>query len=222
MPSRRALLDQTPAGMAYVVIDAGWQADGDTVVACSGRYGAPKVDVAIVTHPDGDHIGGMGKVFDRLSVDSRLLSRIHQRGGGDSPSGQSRPGTGGEGLRAEGQQSPSPNLGFDWGEWRAHHPGPGAMSTTTSSSPEELGEASASQKTATLCAPRGVQVTDRSRSLTHLPIEVPFDDGPGADPRNNSSVITLLRTRRQAGSAYRRRRRACDQCRARLCGGRRA
>jgi beta-lactamase superfamily II metal-dependent hydrolase len=30
------------------------------------------------------------------------------------------------------------------------------------------------------------------RMLAWLPVEVPFDDGPGTNPRNNSSVITLL------------------------------
>ena len=71
--------------MAYAVIDAGWQDDGDAVVAMLNRYEAPQVDVAIVTHPDGDHIGGMGKVFDNFKVENLLIHRLDQRGGADLP-----------------------------------------------------------------------------------------------------------------------------------------
>jgi beta-lactamase superfamily II metal-dependent hydrolase len=30
------------------------------------------------------------------------------------------------------------------------------------------------------------------RLLTHLPVEVPFSDGEGTSPRNNTSIITML------------------------------
>jgi beta-lactamase superfamily II metal-dependent hydrolase len=43
--------------VAHVAVDAGWQPDGEKVVQMLNRYKAPHVDVAILTHPDGDHIG---------------------------------------------------------------------------------------------------------------------------------------------------------------------
>jgi glyoxylase-like metal-dependent hydrolase (beta-lactamase superfamily II) len=72
--------------MAHVVIDAGWQADGDKVVSVlEQHYKAPSVDVLLLTHPDGDHIGGMGKIFDAFSVDLLVLHRLDQRGGASLP-----------------------------------------------------------------------------------------------------------------------------------------
>src|SRR4051812_44192970 len=74
--------------LAHLVIDAGWQPDGDTVVRMLDRYDAPYVDVAIVTHPDGDHIGGMGKVFDAFSVEHLIIHRLHERGGDGLPAAE--------------------------------------------------------------------------------------------------------------------------------------
>jgi beta-lactamase superfamily II metal-dependent hydrolase len=69
--------------IAHIVIDAGRKEDGETVVAALEHYGAPTVDLAIVTHPDGDHIGGMGIVFDHFHVENLLIHRLDQRGGTD-------------------------------------------------------------------------------------------------------------------------------------------
>ena len=120
-------------GMAHVVIDAGWQADGDTVVAMLERYGAPKVDVAIVTHPDGDHIGGMGKVFDRFSVDHLLIHRIDQRGSATLPATKAVQELVAKAERG-GTTVTEPKPGLDWAMARSPSCGR-VMHTTTSSSP---------------------------------------------------------------------------------------
>jgi beta-lactamase superfamily II metal-dependent hydrolase len=174
--------------IAHIVIDAGWQPDGDTVVAMLERYDAPKVDVAIVTHPDGDHIGGMGKVFDHFSVDHLLIHRIDQRGGADLPAG---PAVQELVEKAEGLGTqvtePKPGLGF----------GGGAL-TILGPSDSYYDELLAEQvegkvaKAATLGLREAFR-TIADRVLDYLPVEVPFDDGPGCGPRNNSCVITLLR-----------------------------
>jgi beta-lactamase superfamily II metal-dependent hydrolase len=174
--------------MAHVVIDAGWQADGDTVVAMLERYGAPKVDVAIVTHPDGDHIGGMGKVFDRFIVDRLLIHRIHQRGGATLPAAKAVQELVAK-AESGGTTVTEPKPGLDWGNGALTILGP-SDEYYNQLVAEELGGAVA--KTATL-ALREAFRSLADRILDHLPIEVPFDDGPGCGPRNNSSVITLLR-----------------------------
>ena len=58
-----------------VVVDAGHQADGPTVVNHIRQFyknpltaGDPTIDLLISTHPDGDHIGGLLHVLQTLPV----------------------------------------------------------------------------------------------------------------------------------------------------------
>src|SRR4051794_34104430 len=68
--------------LAHVLIDAGFQETGDAVVAhVLNRYGTRSIDLAIVTHPDGDHIGGMGTVVRELDVGALAIHRMDLRGG---------------------------------------------------------------------------------------------------------------------------------------------
>src|SRR3954447_3298754 len=54
---------------AHVIIDAGYEDDGEALVRhVKELYGTSVIDLAILTHPDGDHIGGMGKVLQGLTV----------------------------------------------------------------------------------------------------------------------------------------------------------
>jgi beta-lactamase superfamily II metal-dependent hydrolase len=58
----------------HVIIDAGFQDDGEALVEHVQRYyETDHIDLAILTHPDGDHIGGMGEVMRGLSVDKLWL-----------------------------------------------------------------------------------------------------------------------------------------------------
>jgi beta-lactamase superfamily II metal-dependent hydrolase len=175
-------------GVAHVVIDAGWQDDGDTVVAMLERYGADKVDIAIVTHPDGDHIGGMGKVFDRFKVDRLLIHRIDQRGGASLPAG---PAVKELAEKAEGLGTSvtEPTPGFSFG---------GGALTILGPSDSYYEELLAEQLEGKVSKAVSLGLREAFKSLTdrildYLPVEVPFDDGPGCGARNNSSVITLLR-----------------------------
>jgi len=52
-----------------VVIDGGTLESGDALVEhVIGRYGTNVVDIAFLTHPDGDHAHGMRRVLERLQV----------------------------------------------------------------------------------------------------------------------------------------------------------
>jgi beta-lactamase superfamily II metal-dependent hydrolase len=52
-----------------VIIDSGFQEDGEIVVDHVRRwYGTPHADLVISTHPDADHIGGLGYVLRNMSV----------------------------------------------------------------------------------------------------------------------------------------------------------
>lgn len=66
-----------------VVIDGGFKADGEALVEHVDAYYEPgRLDLAILTHPDEDHINGMGEVLRGLSVERLWLHRIGAHGGG--------------------------------------------------------------------------------------------------------------------------------------------
>ena len=65
-----------------VVVDAGFKADGEALVEHVNKYYEPgRLDLAILTHPDKDHINGMGEVLRGLSVERLWLHRIGAHGG---------------------------------------------------------------------------------------------------------------------------------------------
>lgn len=66
-----------------VVVDAGFKADGESLVEhVNAYYDQGRLDLAILTHPDEDHINGMGEVLHGLSVERLWLHRIGAHGGG--------------------------------------------------------------------------------------------------------------------------------------------
>lgn len=59
-----------------MVVDAGYQADGDRVAEHIQRfYGTPEVDLVVSTHPDNDHIGGLPTVLSKLAVRELWMHR---------------------------------------------------------------------------------------------------------------------------------------------------
>jgi ribonuclease BN (tRNA processing enzyme) len=72
--------------MVHVIIDAGFQSTGDDLVEfVEDRYGMRYIDHAILTHPDGDHIGGMGTVIRELNVAALAVHRLSAHGGSSLP-----------------------------------------------------------------------------------------------------------------------------------------
>jgi hypothetical protein len=70
----------------YVIVDAGFEDDGDALVRhVKTYYETDEIDLAILTHPDGDHIGGMGKVIRGLFVKELWLHNLGARGGSSLP-----------------------------------------------------------------------------------------------------------------------------------------
>ncbi len=71
---------------AHVIIDAGYKDDGEALVDhVQNFYGTSSIDLAILTHPDGDHIGGMGEVVRGLKVQELWLHQLGAHGGGSLP-----------------------------------------------------------------------------------------------------------------------------------------
>jgi beta-lactamase superfamily II metal-dependent hydrolase len=71
---------------AVVTIDAGFKDNGVALTEhVERRYGTNVVDLSILTHPDGDHIGGKGEVLRRLHVRQLWLHRLGAHGGASLP-----------------------------------------------------------------------------------------------------------------------------------------
>jgi beta-lactamase superfamily II metal-dependent hydrolase len=176
---------------AHVIIDAGFQQNGQDFVDYIKRwYATSAIDLAIVTHPDGDHIGGMGDVIREFDVAELWIHRLRDRGGGD--------------LRAADVVDELIELAEDNGTTVVE---PFAGTEAFSGALRILGPdetwyaqmvqdqlAEAEERAAPKAASRfleGARVRAQ-KLVAALPIEIPFDDAGGTNPRNNSSAVTLL------------------------------
>lgn len=67
--------------MAVVVIDAGFRDTGQRLVdQIRTRYQTSRVDLAISTHPDGDHLNGLQTVVESLDVVELFIHRPREHG----------------------------------------------------------------------------------------------------------------------------------------------
>jgi beta-lactamase superfamily II metal-dependent hydrolase len=177
--------------LAHVVVDAGWQDDGDALVDfVQTRYKVGHVDLAIVTHPDRDHIGGMRRVVGRLDVGTLLVHRLDERGGA------SLDGSGAVSdlvaVAAEnGTAVAEPFQGRQYFGDALTILGPSEPYYTELVEQQKV---ELSKKAAPLLGSlreSGRRFADRVLEI--MPIEeVPFGDGPGTGPCNNSSTVILL------------------------------
>lgn len=72
-----AILVQTPSGQ-NMLIDAGENSRGDTVVDYLTSQGVTNLDVVVGTHPHSDHIGGLDTVIDCFPVSSIYMPQATQ------------------------------------------------------------------------------------------------------------------------------------------------
>ncbi len=173
--------------LAHVVIDAGYPEEGPAMVDfIRRRHRTERVDLAILTHPDPDHIGGMGEVLRELEVTEFWVHRLDRRGG-DRLAGGDAVRRLAELAERRGTRVVEPFAGRSafGGALRVLGPGEDYY--------DELARAQAISE-----APRrhpGVvrwarEVADQI-SL-RLPFEVPFDDHEGTTERNDSAVVLLI------------------------------
>lgn len=181
-------------GRAVVVIDAGWQQDGPNVVDfVKETYGTNQVDLAVVTHPDGDHIGGMGEVIRELDVARLAIHRLDQRGG--------------SGLEAAGAVQELVQVAEERGT-AVEEPFQGRQyfgdALTVLGPSEAYYAALLDEQRVRETEKKGVSssllssLAEATRSfadrfLDSLPMEeIPFGEGPGPGPRNNSATVMLF------------------------------
>ncbi len=175
--------------LAHVIVDAGFKDDGEALVSHVRRYyKTNSIDLAILTHPDGDHIGGMGAVVRELDVAELWLHHLGGRGGAGLPAADAVDELI-ELAQERGTKVSEPFAGVQTFGGALTILGP------TVDYYHELVEEQqeAEERVAARHGRFGatVQVLAQ-RFLTALPIEIPFADAGGTSPRNNTSVVTLL------------------------------
>ncbi len=176
--------------LAHVIIDAGFQPDGAALVNhVKNYYDTDDIDLAILSHPDGDHIGGMGVVVRELNVGALLVHRLGERGGSTLPAADAV-----DDLIATAQEQGTkiyePFSGMNAFGGALTILGPD-LEYYAELVPQQVEQALAKAVAANLRGP-GPLTRLAHRALSYFPLEIPFDDGEGEGPRNNSSVIALL------------------------------
>jgi beta-lactamase superfamily II metal-dependent hydrolase len=174
---------------AVVVIDAGFKDDGIAIAEHIPKlYGTSTVDLAVLTHPDGDHIGGMGEVVRGLNVKQLWLHDIGAHGGKD--------------LSAADAVDDLKKVATGHGTavyeaWPGNSAFGGGITVLGPSKDyydelvkEQLAETPTVEKASKtlLEAVRGLA----DRFVTALGIEIPFE-AKDVNPRNNSSMVVLGR-----------------------------
>ena len=177
--------------LAHVIIDGGFQDDGDALVGHVQKYyDTDFLDLVVLTHPDGDHIGGLGTVVRELQVGALLAHRPALHSHGELPAAKAV-----EELVAVAHQQgtrvyePSPGLhAFDGALLVA---GPDLdyymQLLDVQALVETTGKAAVSSSRLLEALRHAGQ-----RFVATLPVEIPFDDAGGTNPRNNTSVIISL------------------------------
>jgi hypothetical protein len=178
--------------LAVVTVDAGFEKTGIALADfVNARYGTSTVDLAILTHPDGDHIGGMGQLLQRCVVKQLWLHDLGGRGGANLDAAKAV-----DSLIARADAENTSVYDVFTGATFA-----GALTVLGPDQDYYAGlvadqvaeEASASVKKAgwALHAASRRLGNRLLQSLPFMPPEIPFDDKGGTSPRNNTSMITL-------------------------------
>jgi len=172
----------------YVIIDAGFEDDGDALVRhVKTYYETDEIDLAILTHPDGDHIGGMGKVIRGLYVKELWLHNLGARGGSSLPASDAVNDlisvAKAHGATAYETWAGAQDFG---GALTVLGPDENYYEQLVVEQVEGVGAVAGTAK-ALAEAARGLF----DRIATGLGIEVPFAEKE-VSPRNNTSMITML------------------------------
>lgn len=175
--------------LAHVIIDGGFEDDGEALVEHVKRYYETEdIDLVVLTHPDGDHIGGLGVVLRELNVAVLAAHDLAAHGGGSLKAAEATTELI-ELARSEGTSIYEPFEGFSaFG---------GALLVAGPSKPfyeacvaeqvaQEVAGARASEPSSAL---REAIARLSARVLSIFPLETDFGDSGGTNPRNNSSTI---------------------------------
>ena len=173
--------------LGVAVIDSGFQDDGEAMVEHVERwYGTRYIDLVVSTHPDGDHIGGLGHVVRNLAVGELWVHRPDLHGHpGNSGSEPAQELT--DLAHAQGATVREPFAGLS---------ALGGAVLVASPTVPFYEQMLAEQAVTAKAAPPSfgsrllaAAVAVRRRALDALPMETLLDDDGGTNPRNNSAAV---------------------------------
>jgi len=174
------------------IIDAGFLVNGEALAEHVPRYyGTKTVDFLLSTHPDGDHINGMGEVVRELDVQCLLIHRPAKHGY-SSNSGSKPAEELAKLVEGKGGSVVEPFAGVTaWdGSFLIAGPSEAFYESMLAEQVTSVKEAAARQ---TLAGRFGAPVLKAARRLLEgFPVEVSFGDAGGTNPRNNSSASLSL------------------------------
>jgi beta-lactamase superfamily II metal-dependent hydrolase len=179
--------------LAHVIIDAGFKPSGEKLIDhVEQTYGVDTVDLVVLTHPDGDHIGGMGVLLEGLRVGALAIHDLAANGGADLKAAQAttelialakRRGTGVydafQGLNAFGEA--------------LLVAGPSQSFYQALVAEEVAQERKGTRRQAYKSTLREAAERVFARALSRFPVETDFNDAGGTEARNNTSAIVDLR-----------------------------
>jgi beta-lactamase superfamily II metal-dependent hydrolase len=180
----------------HVVIDAGFERSGESLIEhVKDFYGTDVVDLALLTHPDGDHIGGMGKVIRGLRVRRLGLHHLAAHGGRSlraSPEVDDLIAV----AQAQGTEAFEPFTGaqFFGGAVTILSPTEAWYEELVAAQvAEEASRKAAAGEDSTLLEAASRRLSRLLKTIGIAGFEIPFDDKGGPGPRNNSSLVTLFK-----------------------------
>jgi beta-lactamase superfamily II metal-dependent hydrolase len=176
------------------IIDAGFKPNGEELVDHVPRYyGTDRVDFVLLTHPDEDHINGMGEVVRALNVRCLLVHRPakhgHRSNSGAEPAEELAAL-----VKEKGGEVVEPFAGVaGWDDsFVIAGPNEPFYEEMLEQQEEVTKEAAAHGITLAQRVSR-TRIAKAVRSkLATFPVEIPFGDAGGDNARNNSSAILSL------------------------------
>jgi hypothetical protein len=179
--------------LAHAIIDAGFKPSGEDLVAhFANAYRTDVVDLLILTHPDGDHIGGMGGVLENLRVGTLAVHDLASHGGASLRAAAATTELIALASR-EGTAVVEPFEGFCAFGSAVLVAGPSQPAYESLVGQEVIAEATGTRPQAHKSALREAAERLYARVLSHFPVERDFDDAGGTEARNNTSAIVDLR-----------------------------
>jgi beta-lactamase superfamily II metal-dependent hydrolase len=178
--------------LAHMVIDGGFQQTGPEVVKyINQHYDTDFIDVVVVSHPDGDHIGGVGEIVRSFGVGTLLIHDL--RGHGFTGRAADAVDELVALARSRGASVYQPFEGTTaFG---------GSLLVAGPSEPfyqQMVNEQIEAEQLVAKGAPRTWRLAEalarvHAKVLSKFPIEFDFDDAGGDNARNNSSTVIDLR-----------------------------